>query len=57
MIEEQVREAVIAELERQAEINGDALTIEKRNDKLVIDGTINLEELVMAVVGSLAGGP
>ncbi len=57
-IEDQVREAIVAELKRQSEggeqglrdNTGDAETI-------TIEGRVNLDELTMAVVGSLAGGP
>lgn len=57
MIEEQVREAMIAELERQAEAKPDKLSIEEWDEKLVAHGSIDVDELVMAIVGSLAGGP
>ena len=57
MIEEQVRDAIIAELERQAEANPDSLRIEEAEERLVAHGSIDLDELVMAIVGSLAGGP
>ncbi len=57
MIEEQVRKALIAELERQAEVQPDKLRIEETGEKLVAHGSIDIDELVMAIVGSLAGGP
>lgn len=57
MIEEQVRKAIVAELERQAETDPERLKIDETDDNLVAHGSINVDELVMAVVGSLAGGP
>ena len=57
MIEEQVRKAITAELERQAQAKPERLKIEETDERLVAHGSIDLDELVMAVVGSLAGGP
>lgn len=57
MIEEAVRDAIIAELERQAMERPQDLAVTRGETTLTVDGTVNLEELVMAVVGALAGGP
>ncbi len=57
MTEEQVREAIIAELTRQAEANPSALTVKTTGSDLTVDGAIDLDALAMAIVGSLAGGP
>ncbi len=57
MIEQQVREAIVAELERQAAAKPDKLKVERGDDELRVSGDIGLDELVMAVIGSVAGGP
>lgn len=57
MTEEEVRNAIIGELQRQAEIAPDRLKVAVEEENLNINGPINLDELVMAIVGSLAGGP
>ena len=59
-MEDQVREAVVQELARQAEESGGALSVSGENQttgRLAIQGAIDLDALAMAVVGSLAGGP
>lgn len=57
-MEDPVREAVIGELTRQAEISEGRLKVNKAGEgRLHIEGEIDLESLAMAVVGSLAGGP
>jgi hypothetical protein len=55
-MEEQVREAIVAELQRQAEAGGD-LSVKADDESLSIQGRIDLDSLAMAVVGALAGGP
>ena len=57
-LEDRVREALIAELQRQSEAGEKELKL-ALNDPvfLRIEGPINLDELTMAIVGSLAGGP
>jgi hypothetical protein len=57
MLEEKVREAIIAELKRQAEDNAGGLTVDAKEDVIQINGPINVDDLVMVIVGSLAGGP
>jgi hypothetical protein len=57
-MEQQVAEAVTAELRRQAELSGGALTVSEAGEgRLSVSGTVSLEELAMAVVGAVAGGP
>lgn len=57
MIEQQVREAIVAELERQAATKPGKLKVERTEDDLRVSGDVGLDELVMAVIGSVAGGP
>jgi osmotically-inducible protein OsmY len=57
MIEQQVRDAIVAELERQAEASANKLKVERTKNDVKVSGEIRLDELVMAVMGSVAGGP
>ena len=57
-IEDQVRDAIIAELKRQSEAGEQGLRVRTGEaETITIEGQVNLDELTMAVVGSLAGGP
>jgi tetrahydromethanopterin S-methyltransferase subunit A len=57
-IEDQVREAIVAELRRQSEASQQGLRVKPGEAEMItIEGRVNLDELTMAVVGSLAGGP
>ena len=57
-IEDQVREAILAELKRQSEAGEQGLHVRTGEaETITIEGQVNLDELTMAVVGSLAGGP
>ena len=57
-IEDQVREAIVAELMRQSEAGEQGLRVNDGGAEMItIEGRVNLDELTMAVVGSLAGGP
>jgi hypothetical protein len=56
-LEKTVRETIIDELRRQAENSGSALTIEVQDERVIINGPVNLDDLVMVIAGSLAGGP
>ena len=56
-IADQVREAIVSELERQAEAGGQVEVKVGPDDKMTIEGRVDLDELVMAVVGALSGGP
>ncbi|NJC39951.1 hypothetical protein GGQ87_000209 [Brevundimonas alba] len=55
-MEAQVAEALRTELERQAETT-EGLSVTRSDGGLAINGTIDLEALAMAAVGSVAGGP
>lgn len=55
-LEQQVREAILAELTRQAE-EGGATVRPDGEGAVVVEGRIDLETLAMAVVGAVAGGP
>lgn len=52
-----VREAIVEELRRQAEISEGKLKVEVGDGQANIDGPVDLEALVMVVAGSVAGGP
>jgi hypothetical protein len=52
-----LRESIADELRRQAAIDGARFKVEARGDELVVNGTIDLDDLVTVVMGSLAGGP
>jgi len=47
---------VIQELERQAAENPSKLNVRRNGDRVVVDGEIDVDALVMVVVGSMAGG-
>ncbi|PAP92611.1 hypothetical protein [Mesorhizobium wenxiniae] len=57
MMEEKVREAIVTELERQAEVSPSKLRISVRDEELVADGKIDLDGLATAIVGAVAGAP
>jgi hypothetical protein len=48
---------VIEELERQAAENPEKLKVRRTGDRIAVDGEIDVDALVMVVVGSMAGGP
>lgn len=57
-MEDQIREAILAELQRQSEIGERRLSFQADDeDGVTIDGRVDLDELAMAVVGAVAGGP
>ena len=57
-LEEQVREAVVGELTRQAEVSEGRLKAQPDGDgRLKVEGSVDLDSLAMAVVGAVAGGP
>lgn len=56
MLEEKLKEAIIGELKRQAANRPQSLTVEG-TEELVVNGKIDLSELVMVIAGSVAGGP
>lgn len=49
--------AVIEELERQAAERPRKLKVRRTGDRIEVDGEIDVDALVMVVVGSMAGGP
>lgn len=57
MLEEKLREAIIGELKRQAANRPQALKVEGSAEELIVNGKIDLADLVMVIVGSVAGGP
>ncbi len=56
MIEDAVRKAIVAELERQAKDQPDRLKVRTGEEGIEVDGEVRLDELVMAVLGAVAGG-
>lgn len=57
VLEEKMKDAIVAELQRQAEIRPGRLKVSAADERLTVDGEIDLDDLVMVVVGSMAGGP
>jgi hypothetical protein len=47
----------IDELKRQAEISGSQLQVEVTEDLVTVNGPIDVDDVVMVVLGSVAGGP
>jgi len=56
-MEDQVSEAIVAELRRQAEVAGGLQVSEDGEGGLTVQGRVDLEQFAMAVVGAVAGGP
>jgi hypothetical protein len=56
MLEEKLKEAIISELKRQAANSPRSLQVEHLKG-LVVRGKIDIDALVMAIAGSVAGGP
>ncbi len=56
MLEEKLKEAIISELKRQAANSPRSLQVDDSKG-LVVKGKINIDELVMVIAGSVAGGP
>jgi hypothetical protein len=57
MLEEKVSEAIVSELRRQSEVSGLKLQIETKEDRLRVNGEIDLQALATAIVGAVSGGP
>ncbi len=57
MLEEKLKEAILGELRRQAANRPGALNVEGSPEELVVNGKIDLADLVMVIAGSVAGGP
>lgn len=55
-MEEKLRMAISDELRRQADIDPE-LNVQEDEDRLVVNGPIDLDALVMVIAGSVAGGP
>ena len=56
MLEEKLKEAIVEELKRQAANRPQSLSIDG-SEELVVNGKIDLSDLVMVIAGSVAGGP
>jgi osmotically-inducible protein OsmY len=56
-VETEIRQAIIDELTRQADNSGSRLRVQATDDQVTINGPVNLDDLVMVVMGSVAGGP
>jgi len=56
MLEEKLKDAIVAELKRQAANEPQSLSVES-SDGLVVNGQIDLDDLAMVVAGAVAGGP
>lgn len=57
-MEDQVREAVVQELNRQAlDSHGELRAGAPKDGRMHVEGDLDLDALAMAVVGSVAGGP
>ena len=56
-MQQQVREAIVEEIKRQAEAGSCVIVGEEGEERLQVEGRVNLDELAMAVVGAVAGGP
>ncbi|WP_315918256.1 hypothetical protein [Mesorhizobium sp. SP-1A] len=48
---------VIEELERQAAENPSKLKVRREGGKTIVNGEVDVDALVMVVVGAMAGGP
>jgi hypothetical protein len=49
--------AVVEELERQAAEQPQKLTVRRKSEGVDVQGEIDVDALVMVVIGSMAGGP
>jgi hypothetical protein len=56
-LEQKAITAVIEELERQAAENPAGLKVRREGDRVTVNGEVDVDALVMVVVGSMAGGP
>ena len=56
MLEEKLKEAIVAELKRQAANDPKSLSVEQ-SDSLIVNGRIDLDDLTMVIAGAVAGGP
>jgi hypothetical protein len=56
VLDEKLKEAIVGELKRQAADKPHSLQVSDAKD-FVVNGKIDLDALIMAVTGSVAGGP
>jgi hypothetical protein len=56
MLEEKLKEAIVAELKRQAANDPQSLSIDDSED-LIVKGKVDLDDLTMVIAGAVAGGP
>ncbi|KFC65801.1 hypothetical protein FG93_04617 [Bosea sp. LC85] len=56
-LEDKAIKAVIDELERQAGECPSKLEVRRSGEKVTVNGEIDIDALVMVIVGSMAGGP
>lgn len=49
--------SLIEELERQAAERPDELSVRHNGDRVSVEGDLDIDALVMVVVGAMAGGP
>lgn len=57
MLEEKLKEAILDELKRQAANRPQSLKVEGSSEELIVNGKVDLADLVMVIAGSVAGGP
>ena len=55
-LDEKLKEAIVHELKRQAADKPHSLSVNDSQD-LVVNGKIDLDDLIMVIAGSVAGGP
>lgn len=56
-VEESIRQAIVGELQRQAETSDGRLQVEETETGVLLNGPVDIDELIMVVMGSIAGGP
>jgi hypothetical protein len=56
-LEEKIVDAILGEMKRQAAAGGKLQVGEAREGVVTVNGSVNLEELAMAIAGAVAGGP
>ncbi|MFC6486858.1 hypothetical protein [Nitratireductor sp. GCM10026969] len=56
-MEQKVKQAIAEELKRQAENRPETLNVVEKGNRIAVHGEVDLDDLVMVVVGSVAGGP
>lgn len=56
-LEDKAIKAVIDELERQAAERPSKLEVRRSGEKVTVNGEVDIDAVVMVIVGSMAGGP